>query len=264
MDAEMALLDTRGVPAQLQFFYEDLVNDCVEFPCVVSVAPLPPEFKESAAKQLQTHSLDFAVAPEGIIKVTGESADKKENMSVEMPYAKINGEYKIVSNNYTPAKVAELKAKSAQAIADELLADGVGTPPDKDWKNKARVLSAGGGEAGAAFVARDNAIVAAAKANDPDAIVTVLGEYGRIVYGDKDYKGTPRPMKQRQMKLRAQSVRFTYDTKVLGGYALDDVYALIYEGRDGAGWTVRGCNVGTFKDGKWEAIGGQKIEIPPG
>ena len=69
-------------------------------------------------------------------------------MSVEMPYAKINGEYKIVSNNYTPAKVAELKSKSAQAIADELLADGVGTPPDKDWKNKARVLSAGGGEAG--------------------------------------------------------------------------------------------------------------------
>ena len=33
--AELALLDTRGVPAQLQFFYEDLVNDCAEFTCVV-------------------------------------------------------------------------------------------------------------------------------------------------------------------------------------------------------------------------------------
>jgi hypothetical protein len=264
IDAELALLDTQGVPAQLQFIYEDLVNDCSEMTCVVSVAPLSPEFKERAAKQLKTQDLDFAVAPEGLIKVTGESADKKGHMSVEMPYAKVGGEYKIVSNTYTSAKIAELKAKSAQTLADELLANGVGVPPDKDWKSRARVLAAGGGEAGAALVAQNNAMTAAAKSNDPDAMVKALGQFGEIVYGDKDYQGKPIPLKHRQLKLRAQSVRFTYDTKVLSGYALDDDYALIYEGRDGAGWTVRGCEVGKLVDGHWKSVGSNTIEIPPG
>ncbi len=264
IDAEMALLDARGVSAQAQFFYRDLVNDCLSMSCVVSVGPLSSEFKERAAKQLQTESLEFVVAPEGVLKVTGESANKQEHMAMEMPYAKVDGQYKIIANIYTPAKVAELSAKTAQAVADELLANGVGDPPDKEWKNKAHALAVGGGEAGAMLVARNNAMVAAARANDPQAMVTALGQVGQIIYGDKDYKGTPIPLKNRQLKLRAQSVRFDYDMKVVGGYALDDVYALIYEARDGAGWTVRGCNLGTLKNGQWQAIASNEIAIPPG
>ena|ERR1700722_2822803 len=84
----------------------------------------------------------------------------------------------------TPATIGILKAKTAQSQADEMLAKGAlrdkasrnqtGDTRDKDWQKKANVLPPGGGEAGRAFNAFNQALAAAVKANDPGRPPKVL------------------------------------------------------------------------------------------
>ena len=83
-------------------------------------------------------------------------------------------------------------------------------------------------------------------------------------FGDKTSDGRPVSLRKRLLKLSAQAITFTVDTKVLGGYVLNDVYALVYEGRNGAGWIVRGCALGVIDDGKWVYLRSNDIAIPPG
>lgn len=270
MDAVLAQIDSRSIPAQVLFFYMDTVPDCFEAaPCRVTVEPLPADFKQESARQGEEEGAAFAVAPEGMIKIASEAPGKDGKSkgggaSMTMPYANVGGQYKVVAMSLVPAKVARLRSESAQAVADALLAEGVGDPPDKEWKGKATALPPGGGEAGRLFAESGNAMAAAGKANDVKAIVVAGGPWAEVVFADNDFAGHSVSLKKRQLKLRAQSVRFVSDIKVLGGYALNGVHALIYEGRDGAGWIVRGCAIGEIKGGKWEVSAKRESAAPPG
>src|SRR5450432_137544 len=156
MDAAIGLIEWRDSPAQLRFFYMDLLPDCFErHVCSVTVGALTDEFRERTARQIKEQGAAYVVPPEGTIEVIGKppadaphknDGTSREGMNLSMPYARIDGRYKIISMHYTPAKVAELKAKTAQAVADETLAQGVGNPRDMEWKQKASALPAGGGE----------------------------------------------------------------------------------------------------------------------
>ena len=273
MDAAIGLIEWRDSPAQLRFFYMDLLPQCFErLVCAVTVGPLTDEFRERTARQTKTQGAEFVVAPEGTIEIVGKppadaphkkDGTSREEMTLGMPYARIDGHYTIISMHYTPAKVAELKAKTAQAVADETLAQGVGNPRDLEWKQKASALPAGGGEPGLAFSTSTAALAGAVKSGSLDAVMATAGDYAKIIYRDKDTDGTSISLKTRQLKLRAQAVRYYTDATVLGGYLLGDTAALVYEGHNGAGWIVRGVVLMEQHEGLWGEAGRQAIEIPP-
>ena len=272
MDAAIGLIQWHDSPAELRFHYLNLLPQCFErHVCTATLGPLTDEFRGRTAKW-KTQGAEFAVAPEGTIEVNGEppadaphknNGTSREAMNLSMPYARINGQYKIVSMSYTPAKVAELKAKTAQAVADETLAQGVGNPRDLEWKQKASALPAGGGEPGLAFTTSTAALAGAMKSGSLDAVIASMGDLGRAIYRDKDTDGTTIPRKTRELKLRADSVRSETDATVLGGYLLGDTAALFYEGHNGAGWIVRGVVLMEQREGLWQEAGRQTIEVPP-
>src|SRR6185436_5094913 len=189
-------------------------------------------------------------------------------MNMEMPYAKVGGSYKLVMAHYTAAHLAELKATTAQAAADATLAGGIGKPGsserDMDWKTTATPLPAGGGEAGAAYLDRVAKVGAAIHAKDVDALAAATGDWGRVVLGDKDFKGQPVPLDKRQRKMRASALQMVVAAQVLGGYQLGDQVVLVVEGTNGAGNTVRGAELMERSEGAWKSAGGDLIEIPAG
>ncbi len=185
----------------------------------------------------------------------------------DLPYARVGNEYKIIMDRYTAAKLATAKATSAQAAAEQTMAKGIYNDKgelDKEWKSKAMALPVDGGEAGAAFLAYVKAVAAAVKTNDVDAVAKATGKWGQAVLGATDYAGKPVPLQQRQLKLRAQALRFLMEARILGGYRLGNKAVLIVEGTNGNGATVRGAQVMGLLEGKWSRQGEDFIEIPKG
>lgn len=264
MDDAMTLLDGRNLPGQLKFFYMTLVPDCFEnLTCTVTSGPLTDQFRERA-KQQREEGIEIAPEPEGLLTVKKEG--DKEHGSTQLPFAKVDGKYRVIAGRYGAAKVAQLKGQSAQGMVDEALANGLdvmGGKLDVEWKGKAAVLPAGGGAAGAAFAKQTDAVAAAAKAKDLDAMLAAGGDWARVVYAEKDYAGKPVSVQRRQLKMRAQAVRQLADITVTGGYEADDVAIVTYEGHDGAGFTVRGFQVLQKRDGAWSNLGGDSVSIPP-
>jgi hypothetical protein len=265
MDAALALLDDRGLPGELKFFYMDLVPDCFEaLKCAVTPGPLTDKFKQRVAAQAQ-QGVEVTPNPEGLLVIKEEGP--KEHGSIELPYARVDGKYKVIAGRYTAGKAAELKARTVQAIVDAAFAARIQTMAgdfDTEWQKQATVLPAGGGDAGAAFVARENAMAAAAKANDVAAMIVAGGTNAEFLYRDKEFDGTPVSLHRRQLKMRAQAVRQLADVRVLGGFQQGDVAIITYEGHDGAGWIVRGYAVMQHKGSGWESMGSDSTSVPPG
>ena len=265
MDAALALLDGRGLPGEVKFFYMDLVPDCFEhLTCTVTAGPVTDEYKKEMAEQKQSQGLEVAPEPEGILLIKQEG--EKEHGKMELPFAKVDGKYKVIAARYSAQKLGALKAQTGQTLADEALATGMQTMAgdlNSEWKTNAKALAAGGGDAGAAFVASTNAMAKAAKANDVNAMIAAGGEWAAVVFRDKDFDGKPVSLHRRELKMRAQAVRQLADVEVLGGYQQGDVAIITFQGHDGAGWVVRGFKVMENKDNRWDGIGGNQVSVPP-
>jgi hypothetical protein len=245
-----------------QFAILDLVVDCQTSACTTSVGPLSEKATERMKAQA-ADGLEATAKPEGSIELTMKAADGTGSMSGHFPYAKVGGAYKIVGSRPNAALLAKQKAKTAQAATDELLAKGIDQDPA--WKSKAKELPAGGGEAGQAFVASVQALGAAVAAKDVDAAAKARGSWGKMVLGPTDYSGKPRPLAERQLKLRSQSARFIVAAKVLGGYQLGDTAVLTIEGTNGAGNALKGPIVLAKRDGVWDiADHFNLVEVPKG
>jgi hypothetical protein len=268
-DAVLASADLRGAPAMALFMLADLPNDCDEgATCTVTVKPLDAEWKAQDAQQMTEQGAEWGVAPEGLIAIeTREPGPTGSSSSLQLPYAKVAGEYRIVIAHVTTARRAELEATTAQAATLKTLAGGIydNTAGERDttWTTTATPLAADGGEAGAAFLAGVHAMAAAIKANDPDAAAAAGGDWGRLVLGANDYAGKPIPREQRVRKLRSQAMRLIVEAKVLGGYRKGDSVVLVIEGRNGAGNIVRGAQIMDLIDGKWSDAGKDVIEVAP-
>ncbi len=268
LNEAMTWFDLRDTPAIVQMMAIDTVSDCYgEFDCTVEAVPLSDEFKQDMAKINANPNREFAVQPLGLIEVKGfahNTPGAKPEMTSTMPYGMVDGMYKIITERRTPQRNAQLREKSAQAVADEKLADGIGDPADKQWKSKATALPADAGAPGrvlADLVARR---AAAYQTQDFAALIALGGLRAKILYRDHDASGKPRPVKLRQFTLRGQFLQDLADVKVLGGYVLDHTAAVIVDGRDGAGWIVRGVMLMEKKNGTWTESGRRTLEIPPG
>ena len=263
MDALAAEVDQfASLTGMEQFALLDIVVDCQTAVCTTSVGPLSDKAHERMKAQA-AEGVEPTAKPEGSIELAMKEADGSGSMSGHFPYAKVGAAYKIVGSRPTAAHLAKLKATTPQAATDARLAKGI--DDDAAWKTKAKVLPAVGGEAGQAWLASVQALGAAVTARDVDAAAKARGSWGKMVLGATDHSGKPRPLAERQLKLRSQSARFIVAAKVLGGYQLGDTAVLTIEGTNGAGNALKGPIVLAKRDGTWDiADHFSLIEIPKG
>ncbi|MEO5560260.1 MAG: hypothetical protein ABIO49_10310 [Dokdonella sp.] len=261
-DAARQLADIDDAPAELHFFFFDTVRECAsEATCTVTTAAADNALRQHWKEQAeQLHAQMPAI--EGLIKVAVKSRDGSGSGSMDMPYAKVGSDYKLTSIHFSDAGFGALRAKSDQSLVDELFAQGIRDSKGEtrtDWATAATRLPADGGEPGKAFVAQTTAMSAAVDAKDPDAAMKSGGQMSTLIFRDKDFKGKPIPLIDRQRKLHVQSLRMLRDVKVKGGFQLGDDAVLTVEARNGIGWIVRGPIV-LSKDGTdWDRAGDHTV-----
>lgn len=264
VDAALKLVSLDGSPAELRFHYTSMVADCAnDMKCTVKLAKVDDETKQSMAAQKE-QGIEFPAAPTGVVVVDQKANDGSGSGTVQMPYGTVGGKPMMLGGRFTAAKVAELKAKSNDAMMDEVMAQGIYDPAQgkrrTDWKTAAKKLPAGGGEFGAFLVRRAEALQKAAAANDPDAAAKAGGRWAQIVFGAT---GQPPPsLAARKLKLQAQSARFLRDVKVLGGYQLGDDALLLVEAVDANGWRTHGPILVSKEDGVYDVSGDLTVSHP--
>lgn len=266
-DAALALARLEGSPAQLHFFFLDQVGDCAEAEttCTASVAPLDDKF-EQQTQGMSAEGFEVVAPPEGIIVVEAKSKDGSGKM--RMPYAKVDGDYRIVSQRYSAAKLAEMRAKTNAALLREMLDKGVYDRStgerNTNWQEGATALPAGGGEVGAAYRKQVEALAAAIAAGDVDAAANSGDGFAAMVLGATDYAGKPVPLDVRKRKLRSQSARWLREIEIEGGWQKGDEAILVFTGRNGIGWIERGVRFVTRDDANanWGKVGDTTVEYP--
>jgi hypothetical protein len=244
-----------------QFAALNLVKQCQEVACSFTAGPLTAEMKEKLSKG--DPEVEATATPEGAIVFSAKSADGTRSLSGELPYAKVDGVYKVAGSRPTTTHLAKIKAITAQAATEEKLAKGVGGDPE--WKSKATPLPADGGEPGKVFLDEVKAYGAALQAQDVDAAAKASA-WGERVFGATD-AGKPVPIEARKLALRVQSPRILVSARVLGGYLIGDKAVLIVEATNGAGNKLKGPVImaKSFGDGSWytaDRFG--LVEIPKG
>jgi hypothetical protein len=269
MDAALALYDTHhGLSADRGNYMREVLGCFEEFSCTISPGPLDEDFKKELAKDDSERELDFDPAPEGQMNIVKKPRNaQSQERKVWRPYAKVDGTYKITDGLVTKAWRAQHQGMTAQSITDEMLAEGAFLPTgrrDPAWKGKASVLPPGGGEVGAALIARVKAMTAALKANDVNAMIAARGIIGKYEYPEKDSDDRPVSLRRRQLLMRANMMDELVDVTVLGGYQLDNLAVLVIEGHQGDGWVVLGWKSAHRQNGTWEWVDGVgTISVPP-
>lgn len=264
-EAARQLAEIDSAPAQLHFLYFDTVSKCAsEATCTVTTAVADDGFRQELKAQAeQLHAQ--APAVEGMVKIAVKSKDGKGSSDMEIPYAKVGGNYKLTSIHFSPAEFAALRARSDDALVEELFAQGIRDDSGEmrtDWATAATRLPADGGDPGKAFVAQTKAMSAAVDAGDPDAAMLSGGQIAKTVFRDKDSDGKPIPLADRKRKLHVQSLRMLGDVKIKGGYQLGYYAVLLIESRNGIGWVERGPIVLTGSGNNWDRAGSNTVSYP--
>jgi len=267
-DAARALADLEDAPAELQFFYFDNVRECAgDSRCTVATTPVDAKFRKEWSEQAKREHAD-APPIEGLLTVTMKGKDGSSSGTMQMPYARLGANYRLVTLHLPPAEIARRRATSAEQAMHELLAAGIYDNASRarrtDWETAATKLPADGGPAGAALLHQTTAMAAAVDAHDPDAAMRSGGQLAALIYADKDFEGKPLPLDARKRKLQVQALRMLRDVKISGGYQLAENAVLMVEARDGIGWIQRGAVLLSLEGDQWDIAGKQLVTFPPG
>lgn len=268
LDRSFAL---RGAPALARAMLHDMALDCSgRLRCAVSVVPLNEEWRERAAQMRAEEGVVAVDEVLGLLKLDGKSRSPQEGMSeslkLEVPYARVDGQYQVAGMRYTEEKLAELRSQTAWQVAEAHLAccvyDFSTREQDPDFLKRASKLPADGGAAGAELLARTEATAQALAARDPDAYAALEPEVGMLLYGPTDWEGNAVPLALRQRKIQTAGLTELVEVTVLGGWQLDDQALLVVEGRNGAGSEIRGVQRMSFREERWRPLSRDFNEIP--
>jgi len=257
-----ALVDLAGSPSDIHFALLNTIDECAgSNTCTATVGPITPDWETQTKQVLDHEGASFPVAPEGLITLQVKDAEGKDSGSMDVPYAKVGDAYRLVAAKYTPEKLVELRARTAQSVVDDVVArksEELG----EDWKAGATDLGADGGEPGKAFAAHVQAAAQGVQSEDPDLVAKHTGDRGAIIFGAENYEKKPIPMDVRKAKLRAQAPRMLVEAKVLGGWQRDDLALIAYEGRNGAGNIERGVAMMERRGDAWSHESSRNVEFP--
>jgi hypothetical protein len=267
VEALLKLGEFQRVHPQALFFLVDLVPECSMLStCTVSAAP----YDQAAAAKDQASQAEqgftFTRPPQGLLKINMKSLDGSSSGDTEMPFALIGSELKLLAGEYTPAKLAELRATSQQTLLDDFFASGIYDSATRerrtDWKQIATKLPANGGPAGVWLTESVTKTYQAAIKGDIAGVIKAGGTREAIIYAEKDFDGKVVPKALLQLKIRAQTVRNLMTVKVLGGYQYGDDVVLMIEGKTPNGWLVRGPTLLTASGKSWDRNGDGTINFP--
>jgi hypothetical protein len=242
-DAALALGDFADAPPDVVSTYIGILENCAhQSHCKVTLGKFE---KTSVAKP----GLQFAIAPSGVlnIEMTWRNDNSNGGMA-SLPYALVGKTHQIVYASYTPTELGKWREKSTQQLMDEALSNGF---PDlslatkrTDWKTAAKPLPADGGDIGKRFRERAQAIYAAAKSLDLDAVLRAGGDEEARKYYAFDAEGNALPANVMTLKLRANLPSYPKEIKVLGGLKRTDddgqQVVLLIEASLPNGWIQRG------------------------
>lgn len=265
-DAARKLADVDMAPADLHFFYFDAVRECAdESVCSTSTAVADDELIAQLTEQAKQFNAEMPKV-EGTIKIEMKAKDGSSSGKMSMPYAKVDGVYKLVSAEYSAQEIARLKTTTNESLVKEFFAQGIRdsgmSEPRTDWETAATKLPADGGEVGKAYLKQTRAMSAAVDAKDPDAAMNSGSQMATIIYRDKNFDGTPIPLAERQAKLKVQALRMVRDVSIKGGYQMGDSAVLVIEARDGIGWVTRGPILLVHEGGIWDKAGDHFVRYP--
>lgn len=265
MDAVKRRAALDGAPADLQFFLFDQVRECAsaEMVCTATAGPLDEEFKKSLA-EWAAEGVESPYPAEGLILLAAKESGSSGKL--EMPYAKVDGKYRLISQRYTAAKLAALRATTNEQLLQQLLDAGIYDSATgerrTDWKDDATTLPADGGEAGQALTRNAAALHAAVQAKDPDAAANSGDGFAKQVLAANGYDGKPVPLEVRKAKLQTQSLRFLHAVKVQAGWQRGDDALLLIDARNGIGWIERGAVLLSKQEGQWSIAGKKTVSYP--
>lgn len=265
--AAEALADLSQTPAMARFLYLSTAVDCATTgECTTTVGALTEEHRAGLEAQAAAQGVELAVPPEGMIKLSSTSRDGTGTGSLEMPYAKVDGSYRIVTARYSDAELAKLRAKTNQELADELFAQGIYDPElgdnRTDWASVATKLPAGGGAPGETLKRQTEAMAAAVAAADPDAAMKAGGRTAEVIFRAEDWDGTPIPLASRKLKLSVQALLHLREVDIHGGWELGGTAILLVDGRDGVGWIERGAVLMVDYGEGWDRAGAFTVSYP--
>ncbi len=260
IDGVLALGNFKDTGPVVKWLFLSNVATCsYETYCFVSVkADDPAAIAERVARQLK-QGYEFQAQPEGTLVIS--VLDRKTGAfqaEIAMPYALIDGQYRMLSAQYTAKKLTELRAQSNAQLLDALFAQGIrdNVPPHEirfDWKTAATVLPPGGGELGAAY----EAIVAR------DFLRYSTGDLAAVLADAADVVQDPVAKRIRVLALRTEAVSMLKSIRVLGGYQLGDTVVFDTLGKAENGWIVRGAVILTRNSkGKFIRSGDRVVSYP--
>lgn len=265
------LVAFHGAPAQMKSMLHEMSLDCGRLRCEVSPIKIDDVWRAESEALKANKGLEFQYEVVGLLELHGTSRDpspeNRESFKARIPYALIDGQYRVVSMRFSPDKLSELQATSAEQAAATTLAKGIydfeAGELRTDFAERASELPADGGEPGAAWQTLVQARAEAIRNRDPDAYAA-LDEVGAVLYGATDWSGRPVAIELRQRKILAASLTDVIDSRVLGGWQLGNTAILVIEGRNGGGSTIRGAQFMRLSAGGWVPHARDLIEIPEG
>ena len=263
--AARALANLDDAPADVHFFYLDMVRECgSEATCTVKAEATSAE----ACSSIRENAAKIALKADGCLVITSMAKDASGSGTMKLPFVNRDGDYKVATIGYSVEELAALRAKTSETLLNELFSKGLRDSGSgelrTDWATASSRLPADGGAPGKAFVAQTRAMAAAIDAGDPDAAMRSGGELAAFLFRDKEYDGMPIPLATRQQRLQLQGLRVLRDVSVSGGYQLGETAVLLIEARDGIGWAVHGPIVLAQSGEHWDKAGDNLVSLPPG
>jgi len=226
VNAATILIDWGNAPVQAYRMLKMSVADCfAPAKCQIATGPL------TEADKTPNENYYFPVAPEGVIRIKSEP----EEEGFSMPYAKVNGSYKIVIGQLTEKSWNEVKlAADASKIAKEMASDIV---------TSGKPLPADGGEPAKAY----REYLAAVAKGDTDFLAQ-HGSQGDLYFFGTAYKANPT---KAAITVDLTRMEVIAEPIIKGGFIQDSRAVLLVSGLNGLGWITEGAIILAQKDRKW-------------
>src|SRR5690606_11927455 len=113
--------------------------------------PMDEEYRQGTEAQAKEMGIEGPAA-EGLLVVDSKSLDGSVSGSLKLPYAKVDGSYRIASTRYSDSHLAGLRARTNESLLQEMFDRGIPNRSTgavrKDWAAAASRLPEDGGPAG--------------------------------------------------------------------------------------------------------------------